>query len=1477
MSQTSCHTSVRWSGWTFLLVLCFAASASSQQKKPSPAPPQKAKPATARTSSSQRDQEPHEHDADDPRRREQWFYEQRAYPNKFIPGGARLKAFEQTEAMERAARDRRTGMTSTEAITASTMTWTPIGPQPTSSTSFGFTSGRVSTLAVDPANANIVYLGGAQGGVWRSNDGGQTWIPLTDNQPSLAVGSIALDPTTCNSTGCLTIYVGTGEEVFSLDSYYGAGVLKSTDGGNTWTQLGKAVFGVPINGGVGGARIGSMAIDPTNNQHLFAAVQKLVNVDTGISSGVYESNDGGATWTQAVMGAPGRNVFFDPLNQNIAYASLGNVRGDVDNGIYKFTRGAATPWQRVLGTGLPTANVGRIELVAGVRNNATVLFAGIQDSSSATFGNLLGFFVSTDGGTTWTRLSNTPDYCTAQCWYDQVIRVHPNNGNVVYVGGSATANYLARSTDGGNTWTAISVGSNNVRPHVDQHAMAFGFTGTTATTLYIGNDGGIWSADVTTPAGAINWTNLNNTLALTQFYPGHSIHPSSQNIGLGGTQDNSTQTYTGGLQWQTVTCGDGGWTGIDPLTPSTVYATCQDIDVRRSLQNGNLSTFVSADNGIDQTDDVAFIPPFVPDPGFAGRLYFGTFRVYQTMNMGDLWQAISPDLTGGIGVLSTIAVAFIDPDWVYVGTSNGRVQVTSNANSGTGAAWVDRSAGLPNRAVTQIAVTPGTTRTAYVAFSGFAFGSDLQGHLFKTMDAGVTWRDVSCSVADCRTPALTDLPNTPVNDVVIDPDIPGTLYVATDVGVFMSSDDGGTWTPLATSLPKVAVFSLVLHRASRTLRAATHGRSVWDLQLPDPRPFFLGSLSPVTAVARTTGLTLTLNGAGFTPQSLVQWNGVNLPTPTFVNANQLTASVPDANLASAGVELINVADVNQVGVLSNLLRFTVTGAVPTLTSINPTSAAQGSAATQITATGTNFVSGISFLRFNGTDIAATVDSPTQLRATVPASMLAAGGFFRVSVFNTPPGGGVTLPPLNFTVTAPAPPNDNFANAITINGNTFTDTQNNVGATTEINDPNPSTQAACPQAGRNFSIWYRFTPSVNGLAVVTTFGTNYDTVLSVWTGPALGSLTGVACDDDGIAPGGASLLFVNLNAGTTYHFMITGFGPMDAGSTVFTFLFSPPPPNDNFFNATVVGAVPFTDMVISVAATTETNDPTPPTPACTSGAASNGRAKSVWYRITASAAGTITADTFGSGYDTILSVWTGSFGALTPAACNDDTGGVQSQASFAATANTTYHFMVTDFDGVGGTTVFHITAAPAPGPDISVSASPSNVTVTRGSSATATVSIAGFAGFSGNVALSCSGLPSRATCSFNPASVAPGTPSTVTFTAATAAAASPALTPPSVVPGVPPALLSLCAAGLALVFLLTSRWTSKRPRLAGAMVLLLVLLLALIQVACGGGGGGSSPPPPPPPQPGTPPGTYSITVTGTSGTLSRSTILTLIVN
>jgi len=1237
----------------FFFILIFWAGVTFAQEKP--ATPSTSSASAAKKSADAKSQAPPPESADPEeqpsagkksengdgpeqiRKRDEWFYKQRSSVNGRIPAGARFKAFQHMQRMmvaEGKLALRPDGSYSEVApqswfspFGAVTSAWASVGPTPTTGGFFSPVTGRVTTIAVDPSDStgNTVLIGGAMGGIWRSTDAGQSWTAVGDQNASLAMGSIAFAPSQPT-----TVYAGTGEsESVGFDIYYGAGVLKSADGGLHWTQTCTVASSTcPFIGPydnitpfgfftLGGTRITYIAVNPANPQMVLVGAQ--TQFSQGPTEGVYCSDNGGSTWTNILPDQLSSFVGF--VSSTVAYATLGNPFGSASNapngnGIYKAAGIGSTCstifFSRLTSATLPLQSaMGRIDMgIASSDTTGNTVYASIADATMASTTNL-GVFVTTDGGTSWTRTS-APDICQHQCWYDNVIKVDPSNKNIAFFGGGAVRDssgnfsWVVRTENGGMTWSSVipnlPAGSSGL-PHVDNHAIAFVKLPPGNVRMYLGNDGGIWRTD-DAEASTITWTNLNNpSLSLTQFYPSISINASSPSIAFGGTQDNGSQNYQGGVSWvDNQQCGDGASAAVDPIIPSTVYIGCATgFPVNASYQSGALGSFFPAVNGINPGDFSSFIPPLVTDPSVANSVYFGTTKVYQSVDAGNTWTPISNDLVSGSNgdSLTVLAVAPGNPSVVYVGANvgastgalTGLVFVATNVTQGNLANFnqVSGQGSLPRRAMTALAIDPSdsTGKTAYVTFSGFSFvnpslgANDPTGHIFQTTDSGITWSDVSCSVAVCTTPAATDLPNSPVNDLVVDPDLPGIIYAATDEGVFVGDCTAAPckWSVLSTGLPHVVVLSLRLHEPSRTLRAATHGRGAWDIILNNftfSGPH-ISSLTPVSANAGGASFTLNVNGSGLTG-GMVQWNAsATNVTTTQVSDTQLTAQIASA-LLIAGTPKITVV----VGTTtSNALTFPILSATPTLTSISPSSTpVQTPTPTKtvpIQLTGTNFASSAQVL-FNGARNGITVAAPTSscplptcLTATLPAALLGPfGSTNSITVLNLPPGGGQSKP-VNFQIVAPPPPNDNFANATNITIYSFTDVQDSSGATTESTDPTPPCSRQFTNAQGNTgghpngvynTIWYSFIPIVSATLNADTIGSSFDTVLSLWTGSA-GSLTNIACNDDIIAGVNiqSQLSNVPLTAGTTYYIMVSSFGPPDpnpialGGATVFHFSFN----------------------------------------------------------------------------------------------------------------------------------------------------------------------------------------------------------------------------------------------------------------------------------------------------------------------------------
>lgn len=748
---------------------------------------------------------------DIPKKRSQYYYNQRAYPSGSI---SPTKYIEAIKGLEKA--DKIAPLVATDPVKA-------IGPAPVNSGQTiggtrGNVAGRVVALAVDPRNTNTVYLGGAQGGVWRTTDSGQSWTPLTNDAPTQATGAIAIDPTNSN-----VIYVGTGEGNLSGDTFFGVGILKSTDGGNSWKQFATDTFL--------GCGINKIVIDPRNPNNVYAAstfsfagISSDANPQIALS-GIYKSTDGGQTFNKSLIvtgqisiGAFGYDIEMDPTNPQVLYATL------EAEGVYKTINGGNT-WTKLSG-GLPTKDFGRADIGLS-RSNPSVIYASFE---SLLTGDILDFYKSTNGGDTWTMIGKPRGDFTCQCSYDQTIEVDPTNPDNVYFGGVG----IYRSTDGGQNWPEISTNT-----HSDYHAIAF--AAGNSRKMFVGNDGGVW----TTSDGGNNFVNVNSNLNITQFQS-ISIHPTNPNITIGGTQDNGTNMFVGADAWKHADDGDGGFARIDPINPGTMYHTYFNtrglIGPARSDAGGALGSWRLVRNGINQQDDVLFYAPFEVDPVRQDTLYLGTFRLYRTTDKGENWTALSGRLTRqSRQAISAIGIAKGAPV-VYTGATDGSVFVTKD----DGANFQDVSDNLPQRYISDIVVDLKDPNTVYVTLSGFR-----SGHVYKSTTGGGNWQNITAN-----------LPDIPANALALNPNDPNNLFVGTDLGLFETMDGGKSWNRIP-GMPLIAVFDIDVNQKLGILRAATHGRGVYETKLTVPvtaNPDFILAISPASqTVMAGQSATFTIN------------------------------------------------------------------------------------------------------------------------------------------------------------------------------------------------------------------------------------------------------------------------------------------------------------------------------------------------------------------------------------------------------------------------------------------------------------------------------------------------------------------------------------------------------------------------------------------------------------------------------------------
>ena len=792
--------------------------------------------------------------------------------------------------------------------------WSLIGPtglnQPTRDSGHTIrVSGRVGALAIRQDGTRI--LGAAGGGIWVWN--GSSWVPKTDNMPSMHIGALAVAPSNDN-----VVYAGTGEGALSGDSYFGNGVLKSTDGGNTWSHVsGDYFYGVSIS---------RIVVDPNNADHLYAATLRGRGGNHRTSPvqhsryGIWESTDGGATWNllkQAPQGTNGAtDLELDPQNGDL-YASFW---GDA---IYKSTNGGGS-WKTIM-NGLPStpyysAGLTRfsISLSHPAGQAQATLYAGFDWYGSDGKYNQSEVFKSTNAGGSWNQITfpsgsfdkdNPSGYCATQCFYDNVIEADPTNPNVVFAAGvydySHGAGGIFRSTDGGVTWTNLGYDQ-----HPDFHALAFDPSNT--QHVMIGSDGGVWyspdlggRASNSDPLSAVDWQDLNRSLS-TQTFTSIATNPTNPAFVWGGSQDNGTEhTFGSTSNWFDLFSGDGGQVLVNPNDSNYVYGTYYGISPYRDACQPAGFCFFSNQyirNGINLNDRSEFYTPWVMNPDNPSQLFLGTYRLYRTddaqaPNSADVrWKPISGDLTtgctgaapnGGRGcTISAIGVG--GGQAVYTGSEEGLVHVSPDAQTSDNPTWTDVTGNLPGRPVSSIAVDRSNYRIAYVAFDGFNAGTVGQpGHVFKTTNGGQKWKNIS-----------GNLPDVPVNSIVLDPSYPNTLYIATDVGNFVTYDGGTSWSQLGTGLPAVSVWQLSLDPSQpgeRTLAAGTYGRSAWEINDALSVPAFAESTSQGKPVGpgSTMQYTLTLRNVGNEDAT-----GVTITDPIPANTGNATAQ--DGGSVSGG-------------------------------------------------------------------------------------------------------------------------------------------------------------------------------------------------------------------------------------------------------------------------------------------------------------------------------------------------------------------------------------------------------------------------------------------------------------------------------------------------------------------------------------------------------------------------------------------------
>ena len=679
-------------------------------------------------------------------------------------------------------------------------------------------SGRISDLAVNPANPSEYYVGVAAGGLWKTINHGTTFEPIFDKQAVYSIGCVTMDPNNSN-----VVWVGTGENNTQRNLSYGDGVYKTTDGGKTFTNMGLKTS----------SQIGKIMIDPRNSNVVYVAAQGQA-WGPGGERGLYKTVDGGKTWDRILEIGEYTGVSdmeMDPRNPDILYASshqrerrvYSKIDGGPESAIYKSVDAGAT-WTK-LKKGLPSGDVGRIGLALSPAN-PNILYAVIELP-----GNKGGTYRSTDMGESWEKRSNK---VSGSPQYYNELYADPINPDLIILMDTRAA----RSKDGGKTWENIE-GRNK---HVDNHAI---WINPDDTDHYLmGCDGGLYE----TYDGAKTWQFASN-LPITQYYhvrvdndfPFYNVY--------GGAQDNGSwfgpsQTHRRSLvnaDWTYTIGGDGYLSIPDPNNPDISYCESQYCGIRRYDRTTNNSVSIKPQPTEDEVYNWNWNTPYILSPFNSKTLYIGGQYVLKSTDMGGTWKKISPDLTRQIdqntlpmmgkmwppeavaknmstskfGNIFALNESPFKQGMLYVGTDDGLIWRTEN----DGADWIKYSSfpGVPDMTfVNYVLPSQHEQNTVYACFDGRKNSSDFTPYLIKSTDKGQTWTSIA-----------SNLPSGTVYCIQEDFENPNILFIGTEWGVWTTIDGGNKWVQLKNGIPPVQVKDLAIQERENDLVVATFGRGFY--------------------------------------------------------------------------------------------------------------------------------------------------------------------------------------------------------------------------------------------------------------------------------------------------------------------------------------------------------------------------------------------------------------------------------------------------------------------------------------------------------------------------------------------------------------------------------------------------------------------------------------------------------------------------
>ena len=656
--------------------------------------------------------------------------------------------------------------------------WACVGP-----TNIG---GRATSLVCHPTRPDIVWLGTAAGGVWKSEDAGRSWRSLWHKQESMAVGSLAIDPGNPD-----ILYCGTGEANMASDCTSGVGVFQTDDGGLTWRHLAPVdKHGLPLH-------IGAIAVDPFDSQHIY-----LGGVRSWRSgpAGLFCSRDSGASWKREKRVSPADSfchaVIFHPSREGVILAALEDSQGR--GGIWRSTDGGKS-WIHAE-TGLPKPKAfGRASLTIAP-SKPEVVYAVVAEP----YGGVLGVFRSLDMGARWKSIARGTAFREVDTFYNNALAVDPRDHRRVLWGG-----YDVHLTeDGGATWHRVtqwdSKRGSSQFAHASHHVLIT--PAAAPDRVYDANDGGL---DVSEDRGA-TWSNRSRGLAITMYNRIDVSKTNSRHFG-GGTRGFGTLVTATGRPDDHVEVlgGSGGWMAFRPEDPEEIYASHQFFGLYRLTKRG--SKWISPPVR-DQEQYVVRLAATAMSTENASVLFTGSDRVWRTSDGGARWMPVSPRLDGSS--VSAIEIAPADVTRVYVGTGHGGFFRSLDG----GNSWSQNlnAKVLPYAWVSSIKTSPVDADVVYVTLGGTG-----HSHVFRSEDGSLTWVDIDKG----------RLPDAYCTAIALPSADPTRVYVSGEAGVFVSFHRGDAWQNLSGNLPNTPINDIVYHDADGALYAGTYGRSIWRLQV----------------------------------------------------------------------------------------------------------------------------------------------------------------------------------------------------------------------------------------------------------------------------------------------------------------------------------------------------------------------------------------------------------------------------------------------------------------------------------------------------------------------------------------------------------------------------------------------------------------------------------------------------------------------